>query len=452
MAAQPENIASVPAWLTPHETVDAANEVASEMAAHPHVRQLAAGIVRDLVDIPAQGPERIARWIRTNILYTQEAVGHEVLQGPLTTLRIRTGDCDDLSILFASLCRALNLQAFVVGLRYANSSSSFFHAVGWCRGIYYELSEDQTYGGPGASARAVVMGPALPAEWVGYAYDPVTNAPKAMSGRKQPLTPELLGRSIQDGLSRSGIRLPSALTNDVLGAGQTIASIAKPLSSLAGGGGALSGALGALGVSGAAGPIGAAIAIAGLAAKLLSDLGRQKRNAARAGNRFNASVEIVVQLLAQSPEQAALVRARLWEGIPVWAGTENRRGRGGREISVGTLRDRRPQSGATWADGTTGKRGGVFETFRGRRKGQRSAMNAHRAAVLTLAESLAQMPREERQSAFRELVVSVFGERAAFGLPGASRSQTPRPRPPQNHVALAAALPVAALLFKKVFS
>jgi transglutaminase-like putative cysteine protease len=45
----------------------------------------------------------IHQFVRDKIRYTKDVVGVETIQSPDMTLKLRTGDCDDKSILIASL-------------------------------------------------------------------------------------------------------------------------------------------------------------------------------------------------------------------------------------------------------------------------------------------------------------------------------------------------------------
>ena len=58
---------------------------------------------------PVLAVDRLCSWVRANIGYSREA--SELLQDPLTTLLVRSGDCDDHVILVASLARSLQLPA-----------------------------------------------------------------------------------------------------------------------------------------------------------------------------------------------------------------------------------------------------------------------------------------------------------------------------------------------------
>lgn len=156
--------------MTKRETVQAANDIAQLRSLDAPIRALAVAIVGPLKDARREVPARIAAWIREKVQYTQETPMIEILQGPYRTLGSNvsvqtpmgpyrfngtgTGDCDDLSILFACLCRSVGVPAYLAGIAPAGKADSFFHAMGYSGGVFYELSKDRPYGGLGGSTIA----------------------------------------------------------------------------------------------------------------------------------------------------------------------------------------------------------------------------------------------------------------------------------------------------------
>jgi hypothetical protein len=156
--------------MTTKQTVEAANDVARTRSLDAPIRALASSIVGTLKDARKEIPYRVAVWIRENVKYTQETPYVEVLQGPYRTLGKNvtintpmgpyqfngtgTGDCDDLSILFACLCRSIGIEAFVAGIAKRSTPDNYFHAMGYCNGLFYELSKDGPYGGVGGNTIA----------------------------------------------------------------------------------------------------------------------------------------------------------------------------------------------------------------------------------------------------------------------------------------------------------
>lgn len=167
--------------LTPKQSVQLANEVAYKYSADAAIRAVATRIVGD-TPMAYRYPAVIALWIRDNVKYVQEAAGIEVIQYPYLTLPAMTvgpfeitgiglGDCDDLSTLFACLVRSLGINAFVAGIGKAATPDSFFHAMGLCHGILYELSLDRAYGGDGNDMLTRTLQP----DETGLMYDPVSH-------------------------------------------------------------------------------------------------------------------------------------------------------------------------------------------------------------------------------------------------------------------------------------
>ena len=61
--------------------------------------------------------ETVRKWVHSNIRYVQDSESHgwgDYWQTPYETLRLRTGDCEDMAVLFASICGALGMDAVLV--------------------------------------------------------------------------------------------------------------------------------------------------------------------------------------------------------------------------------------------------------------------------------------------------------------------------------------------------
>jgi hypothetical protein len=72
----------------------------------PKIQQLASRILEEY-DVPARDWEGESRavfeWVRSNIRYTRDPEGLELFRKPLRTIQLGIADCDDMSILIASL-------------------------------------------------------------------------------------------------------------------------------------------------------------------------------------------------------------------------------------------------------------------------------------------------------------------------------------------------------------
>ena len=61
----------------------------------------------------------LLRWVQRNIRYTMDIRGVETIQTPPNTLRLKAGDCDDMSMLLASLLESVNhpTRFVAIGMR-----------------------------------------------------------------------------------------------------------------------------------------------------------------------------------------------------------------------------------------------------------------------------------------------------------------------------------------------
>jgi hypothetical protein len=157
-----------------HEAVALANQLAWKHAADPEIRGLATAITRscpardNLFETRRDHAFAIQSWIVDNVDYRQEVPFGELLQGPHTTLPYLelpshvfrghgVGDCDDLSILYASLMTSLGHATYVAGIGYVSSYPRLFHAKAYLPdnltdqnadgGTFIELSLDDSYDG-----------------------------------------------------------------------------------------------------------------------------------------------------------------------------------------------------------------------------------------------------------------------------------------------------------------
>jgi len=87
-------------------------DLVRDFRSRPEIRDVAARIVRP---IDEENPNAVAwavwEWVRSQIQYVLDPAGVEMIQSPDVTLRRGYGDCDDLSILAASLLSAVGVDA-----------------------------------------------------------------------------------------------------------------------------------------------------------------------------------------------------------------------------------------------------------------------------------------------------------------------------------------------------
>lgn len=81
------------------------------------VRKAALSIVKGLAQKDYPGElRRIHAWVRDHIRYVKDVNGVETLQSPEQTLQMGQGDCDDKSILAASLLESIGFSTRFVAI------------------------------------------------------------------------------------------------------------------------------------------------------------------------------------------------------------------------------------------------------------------------------------------------------------------------------------------------
>lgn len=101
-------------------TLDIMRRLVKQFRTDPELIALARSIV---ADVPAKSyareAERLQNWVRSNIRYTQDVVDVETLQSPDVTLTLKHGDCDDQSVLLATLLNAIGHPVRFVAVGFA---------------------------------------------------------------------------------------------------------------------------------------------------------------------------------------------------------------------------------------------------------------------------------------------------------------------------------------------
>jgi hypothetical protein len=94
------------------QTINEMRTLVDEALRDPSIIRLATDIVRSVpaFDDYAEG-EALYNWVRSNIRFTKDPVNKEKLYPPAELLKIRAGDCDDISMLLASLLMAVGYPA-----------------------------------------------------------------------------------------------------------------------------------------------------------------------------------------------------------------------------------------------------------------------------------------------------------------------------------------------------
>ena len=74
----------------------------------PAVRELALSLIRDLPPRAfAQEAALLHKYVQRAIRYAKDVRGVETVQTPIQTLRLKAGDCDDMSTLLATLLESI---------------------------------------------------------------------------------------------------------------------------------------------------------------------------------------------------------------------------------------------------------------------------------------------------------------------------------------------------------
>mgnify|MGYP001558090128 FL=1 len=125
LARLPDGRAAIPATLVRMWT--AIEDGPSRVAAYSVARQLTQHLRQK--DIPGEA-DAVFRFVRDRIRYVRDPHGLEALQTPAATLTLKTGDCDDKTILLAALLQNLGIPVILVAGGFA--PHRFVHV--WLRG------------------------------------------------------------------------------------------------------------------------------------------------------------------------------------------------------------------------------------------------------------------------------------------------------------------------------
>lgn len=94
------------------QTIDQMRSLISEALTDPSILRTAKDIVRGVpaFDDYAEA-QALYNWVRSNIRFTKDPVDKETLYPPTELLQIRSGDCDDISMLLGTLLMAVGYPA-----------------------------------------------------------------------------------------------------------------------------------------------------------------------------------------------------------------------------------------------------------------------------------------------------------------------------------------------------
>ena len=121
-------------YLANLNTVEMMKRVAHERKSHPLVRQLALLIIQE-AGVPSQHyideAKAIGRYVQQKVRYVRDIQGIEQLHDPLTMIDqlkkgLAQGDCDDMSLLIATLLLSIGHEPFYPIVKY-NPNHSYAH-------------------------------------------------------------------------------------------------------------------------------------------------------------------------------------------------------------------------------------------------------------------------------------------------------------------------------------
>jgi hypothetical protein len=133
------------------QTITVMRELVDQAAADPGFVRRAVDILRSVPAFDELGEtEALFEWVRRNIRFTKDPLTKEKLYPPQELLKIRAGDCDDISMLLGALLIAVGYPARLVTVSAnRNHPQEFSH-------VYVEAEV------PAGSGRWIAMDPARP--------------------------------------------------------------------------------------------------------------------------------------------------------------------------------------------------------------------------------------------------------------------------------------------------
>ena len=100
----------------------------------PDIRATALTIIKPVKDKDYRGEiTAVYNWVKNNIRYTQDPWDKEMLQWPDYTLKLGQGDCDDHSILMASLLMSVGHECRFAVVQVARDSGNYDHVYAECK-------------------------------------------------------------------------------------------------------------------------------------------------------------------------------------------------------------------------------------------------------------------------------------------------------------------------------
>ena len=118
-----------------YQTVDLIKKIAHKRKSHPMIRKLAENIIKEYRTNSQDFMNEayaIGDWVKLNLPYAKDPKGVESLKDPLTMIdQLQRGemygDCDDMSLLIATLLLSIGHQPYLCIVRYKGVKRGFQH-------------------------------------------------------------------------------------------------------------------------------------------------------------------------------------------------------------------------------------------------------------------------------------------------------------------------------------
>jgi len=141
------------------QTIDQMRALVDEALRDPSILRTAKDILRG---VPAfddlSEAQSLYNWVRSNIRFTKDPVNKETLYPPSELLQIRSGDCDDISMLLATLLMAVGYPARLMTVAASGDEFSHVYVEGQINGQWIPMDparSDSQFGvAPPAFTRA----------------------------------------------------------------------------------------------------------------------------------------------------------------------------------------------------------------------------------------------------------------------------------------------------------
>jgi len=141
------------------QTIDQMRALVDEALRDPSILRTAKDIVRGVPPFDdLSEAQALYNWVRANIRFTKDPVNKETLYPPSELLQIRAGDCDDISMLLATLLMAIGYPARLMTVAASGDEFSHVYVEGQINGQWIPMDparSDSQFGvAPPAFTRA----------------------------------------------------------------------------------------------------------------------------------------------------------------------------------------------------------------------------------------------------------------------------------------------------------